>query len=92
MGRVLILQPNIRLVGGRYWDFIDHRVALTDASLLEAAELAGFERERLIVRFLPYTTKRRLPQSPWLVRWYLRIPIAWRLLAGQSLYVGRLRR
>ena len=28
-GRVVILQPNIRFVGGRYWDFIDHRVALT---------------------------------------------------------------
>ena len=24
-GRVMILQPNIRLVGARYWDFIDHR-------------------------------------------------------------------
>ena len=26
-GRVVVLQPNIRLVGARYWDFIDHRVA-----------------------------------------------------------------
>ena len=40
-GRAIVLQPNIRLVGPRYWDFIDHRVALTDRSLLEAAELAG---------------------------------------------------
>ncbi|TMD75391.1 MAG: class I SAM-dependent methyltransferase, partial [Chloroflexi bacterium] len=27
-GRVLILQPNIRLIGGAYWDFIDHQTAL----------------------------------------------------------------
>ena len=39
-GRLIVLQPNIRLVGPRYWDFIDHRVALTERSLLEAAELA----------------------------------------------------
>ena len=25
-GRVIVLQPNIKLVGGAYWDFIDHRV------------------------------------------------------------------
>ena len=40
-GRLIVLQPNIRLVGPRYWDFIDHRVALPERSLLEAAELAN---------------------------------------------------
>src|SRR5919197_856743 len=40
-GRVLILQPNIRLVGGSYWDFIDHQTALTEKSLDEAAHMAG---------------------------------------------------
>ena len=88
-GRVVVLQPNIRLVGPAYWDFIDHHVALTEKSLVEAADSAGFQTERLIVRFLPYTTKSRLPQSAALVRWYLRVPIAWRLLGGQTLYVGR---
>lgn len=87
-GRVIILQPNIRLTGPAYWDFIDHRTALTDRSLAEAAEVAGFRMERLIVRFLPYTTKSRLPQSARLVRWYLRVPLAWRFLGAQTLYVG----
>ena len=27
-GRLIILQPNIRLVGAAYWDFIDHHTAL----------------------------------------------------------------
>jgi SAM-dependent methyltransferase len=87
-GRVIVLQPNIRLVGVAYWDFIDHKVALTEHSLVEAAETAGFRTERMIVRFLPYTTKSRLPQRASLVRAYLRFPIAWRLLGKQTLYVG----
>jgi SAM-dependent methyltransferase len=88
-GRVVILQPNIRLTGARYWDFIDHKVALTERSLVEAAETAGFETERVVVRFLPYTTKSRVPQHPLLVRAYLHVPLAWRVLGGQTLYVGR---
>ena len=88
-GRVVILQPNIRLVGGRYWDFIDHKVPLTEASLVEAATLAGFRTEKLITRFLPYSTKGRLPIDARLVRAYLRVPIAWRVLGRQTLYVGR---
>jgi len=88
-GRVVVLQPNIRLTGPAYWDFIDHKVALTERSLVEAAEAAGIQTERVVVRFLPYTTKRRLPQHPFLVRAYLRLPPAWRFFGGQTLYVGR---
>lgn len=88
-GRVMILQPNIRLVGQAYWDFIDHKVALTEKSLVEACELAGFREEHMVVRFLPYTTKGRLPVSPRLVELYLRFPPAWRLLGKQTLYIGR---
>jgi len=87
-GRVIVLQPNIRLVGPRYWDFIDHRVALTDRSLLEAAELAHLRTVDLITRFLPYSTKGRLPTAPLLVRGYLRLRPAWWLLGRQTLFVG----
>jgi SAM-dependent methyltransferase len=87
-GRLVVLQPNIRLVGGSYWDFLDHRTALTEKSLREAAELVGFATRHLITRFLPFTTKSRLPQAPGLVRLYLRFPAAWLLLGKQTLYVG----
>ena len=87
-GKVIILQPNIRLVGGRYWDFIDHQTALTERSLVEAGELAGLRTERIIARFLPYTTKSRLPSHPLLVRAYLAFRPAWLLLGKQSLYIG----
>lgn len=88
-GRVVVLQPNIRLVGARYWDYIDHHVALTEESIKEAATIAGLATERTITRFLPYTFKSRLPASPALVRWYLRLPLAWHLMGKQTLYVAR---
>jgi len=87
-GQVLILQPNIRLVGGAYWDFIDHQTALTEKSLAEAARMAGFRTKQIIARFLPYTTKSRLPQGPAFVRAYLAFPPAWLLFGKQTLYVG----
>ena len=87
-GRVLILQPNIRLIGGSYWDFIDHQTALTEKSLAEAAAMAGFTHKKVITRFLPYTTKSRFPQHPVLVRAYLGFPPAWLLLGKQTLYLG----
>ena len=87
-GRVLIMQPNIRLIGGAYWDFIDHQTALTEKSLAEAAIMAGFETKRIITRFMPYTTKSRLPQHPLLVRAYLSFPPLWLLMGKQTLYLG----
>lgn len=87
-GRVIVLQPNIRLIGSAYWDFIDHKVALTEKSLVEAAGLAGLTTECVITRFLPYTTKSLLPQHPALVRAYLAFPPAWFVLGKQTLYVG----
>jgi hypothetical protein len=87
-GRVVVLQPNIRYAGAAYWDFIDHHVALTERSLVEAGDLAGLRTVQLIPRFLPYTTKGRLPADARLVRLYLGFPPAWRLLGGQTLYVA----
>jgi SAM-dependent methyltransferase len=87
-GRVIILQPNIRLIGGAYWHFIDHKTPLTERSLMEAAELAGFQHYKVVVRFLPYTTRSHLPRARLLVRTYLAFPPAWLLLGKQTLYVG----
>ena len=88
-GRVIILQPNIRLTGPAYWDFIDHQTPLTERSLVEAATIAGFRTEQVLTRFLPYTTKGRLPSHPLLVRAYLRFRPAWLLLGRQTLYIGK---
>ncbi|HEY0179046.1 MAG TPA: class I SAM-dependent methyltransferase [Dokdonella sp.] len=87
-GRVIVLQPNIRFLPGEYWDYFDHYTPLTDRSLVEAVQLAGFAPEVVIPRFLPYTTKSRLPKAAVLVRWYLKLPPAWRLLGKQALVVA----
>lgn len=88
-GLLIILQPNVRLIPGEYWDFFDHHTPLTEKSLVEALLMLHMQIVRVIDRFLPYTTKSRLPQSASLVRLYLKVPLAWRLLGKQSLVVGR---
>jgi ubiquinone/menaquinone biosynthesis C-methylase UbiE len=88
-GRVIVLQPNIRFLYDEYWDFFDHHTALSDRSLVEGLQLSGFTPEVVVPRFLPYTTKSRLPQAPWLVGLYLRVPLAWRVLGKQALVVAR---
>lgn len=88
-GTLLVLQPNIRFCGYRYWSFFDHITPLDDCSLAEALEASGFAVMQTIVRFLPYTTKSRLPSSPRLARIYLRIPLLWRIFGGQTFMVAR---
>jgi SAM-dependent methyltransferase len=87
-GKIIILQPNFRLVGKAYFDFIDHKTVLTDNSLEEALGIAGFNIYQKIIRFLPYTTKSRLPQSPLLVRLYLWLRPFWLILGKQSLFIA----
>jgi SAM-dependent methyltransferase len=87
-GRLVILQPNVRLIPGAYWDFFDHHTPLTENCLVEAVTNLDMRPVRVIGRFLPYTTKSLLPQSPFLVRLYLKLPIAWWVLGKQSLVVA----
>lgn len=87
-GKLIALGPNIRLVGGAYWDFWDHFLCLTDRSLSEALETNGFRIVRSVARFLPYTTVNQ-PQYPMLfVKAYLALPFASWLLGKQFLVVA----
>lgn len=87
-GKIIVLQPNIRFLPGEYWDYFDHYTPLTDRSLVEGLQLAGFEPDVVIARFLPYTTKSRLPKGAFFVRLYLKVPLAWRLLGKQAFVVA----
>ncbi len=87
-GKMIIMGPNIDLVGNRYWDFLDHRVAVNGKSMCEGVAAAGFIINTYVKRFLPYTTKGLLPTNPLFLRWYLSIPPAFRPFAGQSLIVA----
>ncbi|HEY1337236.1 MAG TPA: methyltransferase domain-containing protein [Bryobacteraceae bacterium] len=88
-GRFIVLQPNFAYCQREYFDFFDHRLVFTHRGMAEGIQSAGFEIERVIPRFLPYTSKSRLPKAPWLVSLYLKTPLAWRLLGGQMLIVAR---
>jgi SAM-dependent methyltransferase len=86
-GTLLVLQPNARLVGGAFWDFLDHTLPLTERSLAEAFAMSGLRVVEQRIRCLPYTTVgRRLP-PPWLLRVYLRLPPAQWLFGKQSFIV-----
>jgi SAM-dependent methyltransferase len=87
-GKLLILQPNIRYTSGAYWDFFDHHLPLTERSLVEALELVGLKPTEVRARFLPFTAKSALPQHPFLVWLYLKVPIAHRILGRQSWLVA----
>jgi len=90
-GKLIILGPNLRYLPGEYWDFYDHHLGLTHLSLSEVLKLKGFTLELVIPRFLPYTVNGSLPSHPLLVRLYLKIPIAWKLLGKQFLVIARKR-
>ncbi|MGV8124310.1 MAG: hypothetical protein AB2L14_31575 [Candidatus Xenobiia bacterium LiM19] len=83
-GSLLVLQPNIRYCYRDYWMFFDHITPLDDRSLCEALEVEGFTIKECRPRFLPYTTKSRLPKSLFLVKVYLLLPILHHFFGQQA--------
>ena len=88
-GKFIILQPNIRFCQRDYWMFFDHITPIDDRGLTEALEVSGYAVTRVIDRFLPFTTKSRLPKSLFLLRAYLRLPLAWKIFGAQALLVAQ---
>lgn len=87
-GLIIAMGPNIKYLPGRYWDFFDHHVALTEASLGEALEMQGFALRQVTPRFLPYTLVRA-PEYPLIfLRVYLKLPWLWRFVGRQFLMVA----
>jgi len=72
-GRILILQPNIKYTGSKYWDFIDHKLPLTENALIECGEIHGFKTVACVKKFLPYTTKSALPKASWIIALYCKL-------------------
>src|SRR5262249_433411 len=90
-GLMIVMGPNIRYCYDEYWDFFDDRLPLSDRSMLEVMELAGFEKDRVIPRFLPFTMATKQPPASFLIRLYLQMPIFWPLLGKQFVIVSRKR-
>lgn len=93
-GRVIILQPNIRYAGAKYWDYVDHHIALTEFSLSEALSISGFKIKTLIPQFLPYSAKSSVGKvgsilpSRLMVRLYLKMPFLWKIFGAQTFVVA----
>jgi len=87
-GELIAIGPNIKYVQGAYWDFWDHFLCLTEASLGEALENNGFVLRRAIPRFLPYTTIDQPAYPMAFVRLYLRLPLLWRFFGKQFLVIA----
>jgi SAM-dependent methyltransferase len=88
-GRLICMGPNIKYLPGRYWDFWDHYLPLTEQSLREVLEVTGFEVERCIAKFVPYQMVRRGTAPLLLIRLYLKLPWTWHFFGQQFLVIAR---
>lgn len=85
-GRLLLIQPNYRYCSSEYFDDYTHRTVFSHLSLTDLVASVGFRVDEVVARFMPLTLKSRLPQWPWIVALYLRLP--YRPLAKQMLVVA----
>ncbi len=87
-GKLIAMGPNIRFTGGAYWDFWDHRLALTEGSVQELCEAVGFKITLALAKFLPYSMVREKQYPMALITAYLKMPIFWRFLGKQFLLIA----
>ncbi|MET1078935.1 MAG: class I SAM-dependent methyltransferase [Pseudomonas sp.] len=87
-GKIICLGPNIKYVPGAYWDYWDHYIPITDASMAEALSLAGFNVVQKLDRFLPYTMSGGKNPPLVSVRLYLKMKFVWRFLGKQFLVIA----
>lgn len=88
-GRLIAMGPNIKFTEGRYWDFWDHYLPLTDLSLCEGLTVRGFAIEESYPRFLPYTMVGAREYPLWCISAYLSFPWLWRWKGEQFLIIAR---
>jgi len=87
-GKAIFLGPNIKFVPGAYWDFWDHYVPFTEASMAELLQLNQFTVTEKIDRFLPYTMSDGKPPPLIALKVYLKLPVFWPFFGKQFLVVA----
>ncbi len=90
-GRFVVMQPNFAYCAREYFDFFDHRLEFTHRSIAEGLQVTDFDLVKVVDRFLPFTSKSKLPKAAWLVALYLHLPPAWKLFGAQMLVVAEKR-
>lgn len=88
-GKLIAMGPNIRFLTEEYWDFYDHHVILTEKSLAEALEIAGFQILENHAQFLPYTLVNTKPVPDFFIKLYLQWKLAWKWKGKQFLVIAK---
>jgi SAM-dependent methyltransferase len=87
-GHLICLGPNIKFLPGRYWDFWDHYLPLTEASLCEGLKLTGFMIDFVTARFLPYSMSAGCTPPVIFLNLYVKCRWVWRFFGKQFLIVA----
>jgi hypothetical protein len=87
-GKIICMGPNIKYLPGKYWDFWDHFLPLTELSLSEVLELVGFRVQQCYPRFMPFTMVEGIRWPMLFVRTYVNAPIFWPLFGRQFLVIA----
>ncbi len=85
-GTLMVIQPNIRLQPGRYFDDFTHKTPFTEVSFGDFLASQGWWIRHCEGRFLPFTMTTHCPKWRWLVRLYLALPF--RPFAGQFFLIA----
>jgi SAM-dependent methyltransferase len=88
-GRLIAMGPNISVLKGKYWDFWDHHVALSDQSLCELLQIHDFTIEQSYSKFMPYNMVRIKERPLFLVSLYLKFPFLWKIFGKQFLIIAK---
>ena len=88
-GKLIAMGPNISVLKGKYWDFWDHHVALSDQSLCELLQIHDFTIEQSNPKFLPYNMVRVKERPLFLVSLYLKFSYLWKIFGKQFLIIAQ---
>ncbi len=88
-GRLVVMQPNVRLVGSRFWDFFDHTLPLTERGLEEALRWPDSRSSNGERGSFPTPRRIACRRWSWIVRLYLALPPAQWLFGKQMLVVAQ---
>ncbi len=88
-GLLIAMGPNISVLKGKYWDFWDHHIGLTDQSMQELLQIHELSIVESYSRFLPYNMVRIRKRPLFMVSLYLKFPFLWKLFGKQFLLIAR---